>query len=833
MSTMRENIEKAVVSIAATIYRHPFKALLLLLALVAAPISQAPHIARDGSIEGFLTHDDPDLLNYNAFRRQFGQDGEIIIAISPPEIFARPFLEKLIRFHQDLAQSVPYIEDITSMYNARDSRGGESYFQVEDLLDHLPETSEEMAALKQRVMSNNVYENLLVSKDEKITTITIKPNRYSPKQEEEYDVIDQFMDDVNASYVERQKNRTDFLTPDELGEMVSAVRKVTMNYRSPDFQVAISGAPVASNEIVRLMTIDMPTYTRICLLAIFTMLLLVTRKLGFVLLPVGVILLTLLTTFGLMSLTGTALKPPTQVILSIIIVASLCDTLHLLTVFYQRLKRGDDKEAAIRFAVQHCSTALLFTSLTTAMGLLAFMSSPLAPIIDLGMFGAVAVILAMVYTLTIIVIAVRLFPFRHRMRTFGWRKGSQKPEQVHEHAQLERGLIRIALFSHRNPKTVITGVALLALIFATGFYGLEFSHNSLKWLPEDNQVRVDTETIDRSLQGSISLEVVVDSGTEFGIQDKTLLSGVDELTREIHTLEQSDLVIGKAIAATDILREVNKTVHGSRPEYYKIPDQNMISKEFLLFENSGSDDLTYYADTLYSKARYTVRIPWLEATQYRQFIAGTKKLFDMKLADAATVIPTGLMALLAKTSAGVMHSMAYSYLYSGITIFLIMVWINGGLRQGLVSMVPNTLPIFMALGMMGFARLPLDTFSIMVGSIALGLIVDDTIHFFYNFRKHYAVSGDVPAAIEQTVALTGRPILLTSFVLMIGFGTYMLASMNNVASFGLTMLVVVLLALLADLLISPALVTLANPIRSAVSNDTTELELEVKKVASQ
>jgi predicted RND superfamily exporter protein len=123
-------------------------------------------------------------------------------------------------------------------------------------------------------------------------------------------------------------------------------------------------------------------------------------------------------------------------------------------------------------------------------------------------------------------------------------------------------------------------------------------------------------------------------------------------------------------------------------------------------------------------------------------------------------------------------------------------------------MIPNLLPIISVLGLMGYLKIPLDTFTIMVGSIALGLIVDDTIHFFHQFEKHYKDTNDIPLSITKTVNITGRPILITSLVLMIGFIMYTQSSMNNIQSFGIMMNVAVLFALFADVFVSPALVTL-------------------------
>jgi predicted RND superfamily exporter protein len=134
-----------------------------------------------------------------------------------------------------------------------------------------------------------------------------------------------------------------------------------------------------------------------------------------------------------------------------------------------------------------------------------------------------------------------------------------------------------------------------------------------------------------------------------------------------------------------------------------------------------------------------------------------------------------------------------------------MMLILGSVRIGLISMIPNLTPIIMGLLLMYFAHIPLDMFTLLIGSIAIGLAVDDTIHFLHNFRRYYLESGDSAKAIEQTFFTTGKAMVITTIVLSLGFYAYMMANMISVQNFGLLTGSVIVLALLADLLLAPAL----------------------------
>jgi predicted RND superfamily exporter protein len=163
------------------------------------------------------------------------------------------------------------------------------------------------------------------------------------------------------------------------------------------------------------------------------------------------------------------------------------------------------------------------------------------------------------------------------------------------------------------------------------------------------------------------------------------------------------------------------------------------------------------------------------------------------------------MALLARSIIAAIYSMAKSYGIALIVITLMMTVMLGNLKLGFVSMIPNLLPIIITMGIMGWMEIPLDLNSLMIGSIAMGVVVDDTVHFMYNFQKYYDEKPDAGYAIRQTLTGTGRALLITSLVLGTGFFILMTASLNHLVRFGLFTGITILFALAADFLLAPAL----------------------------
>jgi predicted RND superfamily exporter protein len=191
--------------------------------------------------------------------------------------------------------------------------------------------------------------------------------------------------------------------------------------------------------------------------------------------------------------------------------------------------------------------------------------------------------------------------------------------------------------------------------------------------------------------------------------------------------------------------------------------------------------------------------------------------FKEAFADRAQITATGMMSLLVRVFYAAMHTAARSYIIAFGVISLMMMLLMRSLRLGLLSMVPNLLPIVLSLGFIGWLDFPLDMFTMLIGSIAIGLAVDDTVHFMHNYRRYFAQTKDAREATRRTLLTAGRAMVVTSIVLCAGFFIYMFATMQNLFYFGLITGVTVITALLGDLLVAPALMTLVSPTSEPLS----------------
>jgi predicted RND superfamily exporter protein len=364
---------------------------------------------------------------------------------------------------------------------------------------------------------------------------------------------------------------------------------------------------------------------------------------------------------------------------------------------------------------------------------------------------------------------------------------------------------KLAVLPVKYYKGIIVGSLVLVIVALLAATKIGLSHNPLFWFQPDNINRVSTIEIDKTMNGSVSFEVVVDTGKENGWNDPERLKKLNNLSAKLETYVDAYTRIGKVVSLATIVKETNRALHENKENFYAIPnDANLVSQELLLFENSGSDDLEDVVDSQFSKARITLKLPWTDAVKAVGVLEYVKNEVAKTFPDDI-VETTGMIPLLINTFAGSVHSSVKSYTIAFIAITFMMMLILGSVRVGLLSMVPNLAPIILGLLLMYIANIPLDMFTLLIGSIAIGLAVDDTIHFLHNFRRYYLESGDAAKAIEQTFFTTGKAMVITSIVLSLGFYAYMMANMISVQNFGLLTGTVILLALLADLLLAPAL----------------------------
>ena len=785
-------------------FRYPKSMLAGWVVLFALLWSQLPQIKIDTTTEGLFHQDDPVLQAYEQFRDDYGRDEVILLAIESKQIFSEPFLTRLRSLHEELEDNVPYLEEITSLLNARSTYGEDDELIVEDLLEEFPESEEEFSRVRERVMSNRIYQNLLISEDGIVTTMTLRTSLYQDPDEEEGFL---FSDEADAAGEDAQSDpigeALQLLSDEQIHHQLQVVKEIIHQHEADDFRIQLAGSPIVVDNLKLSLIRNLQRFMTLAILTIAIFLFLLLRHISGTIMPLLIVICSLLSTLSLMSIFDKAIKLPSQILPSFLLAVGIGASVHILALFFMEMKKGHGKEEAIVAAMSHSALPVVMTSITTAVGLWSFASAGVAPIADLGIYAGAGVMLCLLITLLFLPTLIALVPI----------KQNKTGQQHHSRGFLDHLLVGFADFSSRHPLKILLVSIVITLFFITGIPQIRFAHNPVTWFPLEDPVRIASDWIDQRMHGSIMLEFLIDSGKENGFHHPDLLNHLESMAdyAKSYQRENGERFVGSVISLSYILKEIHKALHNNQEVYYAIPDDpQLIAQEFLLFENSGSDALDDIVDSQFRTARFSLKVPWDNAAYYVKFVDDMEKQFALEFGSDVKIATTGLLYLLTTTIDLMMHSTLISYIIAGVLISLLMILVLNSLKLGMLSMFPNLFPILFTLGMMGWFQIPMDMFSMLIGSIAIGLVVDDTIHFMHNYRRYLEETGSPTTAVRLTLQTAGRAMLLTTLVLSSGFGLFMFSPMNNLFYFGWLTAMTILLALLADFLIAPAMMILLD-----------------------
>lgn len=804
MDKIKRKIESGFGHIAGIVFDRSIWFLFLMLILFAGLASGIQYTRLDTSTEGFLHSNDPVRIAYDAFKQQFGQDDRILVAIETEDIFKPAFLSRLQQLHQRLEEQVPYLESVDSLISSRITTGDDESLMVEELFDPWPEHSHQFDRLKQLALDNPLLSNLVINRDSTFTTILIQTQSYQEEEKSESSALDDLLSVTDDPIT----TETDLIAAQEpisdlqKSIIVDKIKEVVSHFEGDNFHIYVAGSPEVTDSLQSMMAKEMVLFVSLVIVIITLSLTILFRRVVGVLLPLLTVFLAVVGTMGLMGHSSTPIQTVTQILPSFLLAVGVGAAIHILAIFFKVFDKSDgsrqDKRNALVYTLQHSGLAIAITSLTTAAGLISFASSQVSAVSRLGIFASMGVLILLAFVLILIPALISLLPIRN--------KKSKTDDNPMSTDWIERLLLGISLFSVNYFRTILFGTALLALGGIAATSQISYSHNPLTWLPSDNSGRIATEVVDKQMQGSISMELIIDSGIENGMIQPDNLKALDDLANYAMSLRGETYSVGKTVSIANVVKEIHQALNENDPAFYIIPtDAKLIAQEVLLFENSGSDDLGDLVDSQFSLARMTIKTPWVDAMEYDDLITKLTSKGKSLFGENVTISATGMIPMLVKTTTSAINSIGISYIIAFGAIASMMMVMLGSFRLGLISMIPNLLPVLSVLLLIWLLGLPLDLFTMLIGAIVIGLAVDDTVHFMHNLKRYFDEYGNTAEAIKQTLTGTGRAMFVTTIVLSAGFSIYFFSDMKNLMAFGLLTSFAIIMALISDFLVAPAL----------------------------
>lgn len=810
-SSWKTKVEKGFEQLGWAMGKHPWRWLLGTLLIIGVLASQLGHMKQDSSIEGLLPRQSDAIQSYVQFKETFGRDETFVITVESDDPYTQAFATQLHALHQQLEDEVPFISTVDSLANARHTHGADDTLFIDELLPEvLPTDPAEVQRLKDYAITSENYRNFLISEDGQLLALIIRLNSFVYYKDKNNDTHSRYLEeaDMLSAY-------------NKLNDIVLQHRGVISN------EVELTGGMPLSLELSELTRRDFIVLSGLANLVIGIVLLLVFKRASGVVLPLAIMAFCVTITMSLMAIFGTPMQVSTSILPAFLLAVCVGDSVHLLTIFYRHYDEGEEKIHALAKSMEHTGLAILFTSVTTAAGLISFATSELTMVAALGIYSALGSLVAFLLTITILPCLIALCPIKRRALQQEKNKG------------MNRFLAWSAWFSVRYAKVIVlAGLVLLAGSIAIASQ-LKFSHYPLAWLPQDNPFTASLRKYEERMGSTTSIEVLLDTGKDRGILNPAFLRAMDEVQKEVVNWDTEHYQIAKAISITNIIKETNRALHDNDESHYAIPDDpKLISQELFMVEMDEPDDLYNVVDQDYRVARMTITSTWFDGVHMPPLLEKLEARLNTAMAPHdVTFSFTGLAPIMGVTFSKMLISAAESYGIAAISITLMMVLLIGSVKLGLLSMIPSLLPILIVLAIIQLLGIPLDMLTMLIGSIAIGLTVDDNIHFMHGFRRLYLKTGDPVYAVERTMMSTGRAMLITSIVLSLGFLVYIQASMTVMVGFGVITAGCIVLALIASYLVGPALMVLTNKTWHHHENartDTTTAKPEAEaKVAAE
>ena len=760
-------------SFAQIILRYRWLAVLGVILVTAFFFVQMQGLKFDGSFELWFVEGEPAMERLKKFKDNFGNDHFVYILIETDDFFQTEIIRRVGKLSSDLEQNIPYLRDITWLGNAEYMEPTVDGINILKLFETVPATPEEIVQNRAKAMGEPDFVDRLISEDGKTTAILIELGRYPD----------------NA------------MNPEI--EVAQAVSSVLTKPAYSDLKVYVVGQPVFESEYNKIAGKETPMFFGLSILIQLCLLIWVTRSIRGVVLPLLVVILSVFWTFGAIGLFGFDLNLMIIGLPVLLICVGIGDSMHVISEINDRRAHGCDRKHAIVKAVTMVGLPCMLTSLTTALGFLAFASAPITPFRQMGLYLPVGVIGAVILTLILV-------PFAYSFGKDGKKESKNKPIKITapRHDLCDRFLEWIYRTVVTYPKIIIAVFTILFVLAVIGTCFVETESNTNKLLTRKIPIRMAMDYVDSNMGGSMSLEIILDTGMANGVKRLDFIQKMQTLETHIaghHLVKDTSCVL-------DVLKKTRRALHKGQDEYYKIPDSSQaVSEYFFMYEMSGGDQMDKWVSFESDIARLNVRTKALSTKDIRQLMADVKTVSAQIFGDSVRVYATGSVDGTFTLNDNMALGQKRSFILAFCLITIVMILMMRSVKLGLISMIPNILPVFMVLGVLGFTGIYMDMILMSVSAMVISVAVDDTIHFFVRYRHEFARLGRYDAALKATLSSAGRPICFTTMTLALGFSVLMLSNMTGWISIGGLAGFAFIWALLADLFFAPAVLLVTKP----------------------
>ena len=724
----------------------------------------------------FFTEQNPNLQAFEKLERTYSSPDTLLFVLKPNEGLATTAkILGIVKEMTEQAWQIPYVIRVDSLTNYQHTRAFEDDLVVADLvLDPSSLTLEQAEEVRQIATSEPATALRLISKDSTTTAVfaTLKINR----------------DDVAATTA-----------------AVAQARAIINNMRElhPDIRFELTGSVMLSASFAEAAQSDLSTLTPGMFIFLGFCIYLLLRSFSGTLSALTIVLFSAASAMGfVMGWMGVKLTPPSTGAPTIILTVAVADSIHILVTMLVEMRKGKSKHEAIIESMRINWQPVFLTSITTAIGFLSLNFSDAPPFRDLGNASAAGSIIAWALSITLLPAMLSILPV------------SAKSAVSSQSKMMER-------FSEvviRNYRLLLVVMTIVIVFFSALVPLFTFNDRFVEYFDERMEFRVASDWAADNLIGIYQISYSVESGETGGISNPEYLRTLSSFADWAR--DQQEVV--HVATFTDVIKRVNKSMHGDNQDFYRIPEERDMAAQFLLLYEMSLPyglDLNDQINVDKSATKMTITLDDVSTSEMQDFINRGDIWLKSNAPAVMNSYPAGQSVMFAFIGRNNFDAMSVGTAIALILISGCLMFALRDIRLGFISLIPNLTPPIVAFGILALFTQEVGFWSSFVIATALGLIVDATVHFLSKYKRARSELGySAEDGVRYAFSTVGTALWVSTFVLVAGFAILAFSPFKINMMLGIMVALTIAVALVIDFLLLPALLIALDQRKEDVTN---------------
>ena len=735
--------------------------------------------------------DDPDFVEYIKFKETFGEDGNImVIGIQQENLFDSAVFNDWTQLSLAIEKvdGVEKVLSVSKLYkltlNDSSNRLAFTPLYKSGILSQV-----QVDSIKQEIAKLKFYEGLLYNPQNHVTLMAVSLKK---------DKLD-------------SKARIPLVNSiEELSNKFGQKYHTEIHYSGLPYVRTIFSSKVSEE-------IKLFTYLSVAITAIFIFIFF--RFISAVVFSLIVVIIGVIFTLGTLALFGYKITLLTGVLPPLMVIIGVQNCIYLLNVYHQEFARHGNKMFALIRLISKNGLALFLTNVTTAVGFMVFSFSGSSVLDQFSVVSGIVIMVIYLISLIFIPVVYSYLP----------------PPQSHHIKHLEGVRLNKVLdycnYLVYHQRKLIYGTTLV--LMALSVYGA-FHVKNLGYvvddLPPQDKVFLDLKFFEKHLKGTLPFEISIDTKKVDGLKDYATLQKINRLEKELAQYKE----FSKPVSVVDFVKFANQGMHNGDARFYVVPGVVEIGEMMSHLPNNnpaGRGLLKSMVDSNFQVARVSIQMADIGSQEMKVLSNKVQQKVDSIFDPTQYKVKlTGTSAIFLKGNDYLIDNLIQSMIAALVIISVMMAFLFFSWKMVLISLIPNLIPLMLTYGVMGFFDIRLKPSTIIIFSIAYGIVVDFTIHYLAKYRnslkKH---NWEMDLAIPESLREAGPSIIYTAVALFAGFIIFAASNFQGTVALGVLTSLALFLGMLMNLLLLPSmLLSLAKRINSKKEFETTLIDVETE-----